>query len=348
MAATETPSSVALGYRPRLDGMRAIAVSLVVADHCFDRTSAGLVGVGTFFVLSGFLITTIIDAERAATGTVNLRFFYMRRILRLYPALVALVLVFLIALPFGVWRGGVGLGLGAAAMALTYTTDIFTVVGKGHWIAFELLLTWTLAVEEQFYLLWPITYSFLMRRFPTWRARMTVLGGGIVFAAAVRSVGFTKANIAQTPLAWTDALLIGCCLGLAYRNGWFTPRRLHPLILVMASLPAVHILWQGENRFDQIIGLTLFDLGIAVWIVHALATPRRDWLGSKPLARLGRISYGMYLWHSLVLNLMVKQFDDNNVPFFVAAYALSVIAAELSYRFIESPFLRRKDRFSVA
>ncbi len=190
---------------------------------------------------------------------------------------------------------------------------------------------------------------FLMKRFTTWRSRMTVLGCGVVFGAAVRAVASTQAGIALTPLTWTDALLIGCCLGLAYRNGWFEPRRMHPLVLLLASLPALQILWQGQNRLDEVIGLTLFDLGVAVWIVHALAQPRRfDFLGSKPLAHLGRISYGLYIWHTLVLNLMHKWFDNNNIGFFLAGYALSVAAAELSFRFIESPFLRKKSRFSVA
>ncbi|MEY2470307.1 MAG: hypothetical protein QOF21_3005, partial [Actinomycetota bacterium] len=244
-----------LGYEPRLDGLRAIAVTLVIISHSFD-SGAGPIGVGVFFVLSGFLITAIIDDERTRTGGVNLRYFYARRALRLYPALVAFVSVYVVGLVFHIWKTSIGKGLGGAAMALTYTTDIFTLVGKGRWLAFETQLTWSLAVEEQFYLLWPLAFLLLMRFVPTWRQRWIVLGSGIVVAAAVRAITSRYAAVALSPLTWTDALLIGCCLALAYRNGWIKPRRMHPLVLVVAALPAVRISAYGlRPGFDQIIGL---------------------------------------------------------------------------------------------
>src|SRR2546430_2751601 len=99
-----SPVDQRLRYEPRLDGLRAVAVSLVIASHSISRVSgAGGVGVGMFFVLSGFLITAIIDDERSRTGRVNFRFFYARRALRLYPALVAFVGVFVFGLFFHYW-----------------------------------------------------------------------------------------------------------------------------------------------------------------------------------------------------------------------------------------------------
>ncbi|MEY2469250.1 MAG: hypothetical protein QOF21_1948, partial [Actinomycetota bacterium] len=93
------------------------------------------------------------------------------------------------------------------------------------------------------------------------------------------------------------------------------------------------------------IGLTLFDIGVAIWIIHALSRPRFDILGSPVLVRLGRLSYGMYLWHALIGVRVPSSYPAASVIRFVASYAVVVLTAEISYRFIELPFLRKKARF---
>jgi peptidoglycan/LPS O-acetylase OafA/YrhL len=334
-----------------LDGIRAVAVTLVIVSHCFvGARGAGPVGVGVFFVLSGFLITSILATERATTGTVDLRFFYIRRALRLYPALVAFVAVFVAGLVLGVWPTALAKGLGTAAMALSYTTDVFTIVGKGRWVAPELRLTWSLAVEEQFYLLWPITYLVLARKLKTTHRLIAALAVGTVVAALARWAASTQAAVALSPITWTDALLIGGAIAVACRSGMLQPRRINILVMAVAALPALRIARYGYRPgFDQIIGLTLFDLGVGLWILHALAPPGRfDVLGSRALARLGRLSYGMYLWHSIVIALLAPHYAEGSIFFLVVVYAVTVGVAEISYRYVELPFLRRKLRFTRA
>lgn len=340
---------VRLRYEPRLDGLRAIAVTLVIVSHTFDLPGAGPVGVGMFFVLSGFLITSILDQERESTGGLQFRHFYIRRALRLYPALVVFVAVYIVGLFLDVWQSSIGKGLATAAMALTYTTDSFTLVADGRWPSSELLHTWSLAVEEQFYVLWPIAFFVLMTRTTSWRTRWTVLGAGIVVGITVRAVASTQAAVALTPLTWTDALLIGCCLALAYRNGWIKPTHIHAATLAFVAIPAFLICRNGLTRFDQVIGLTLFDLGVAIWIINCLATPKRfDILGHPVMVRLGKLSYGIYLWHRLVQSALHDHLTADGWDYFLIVFAITVVIAELSYRVVEQPFLRRKDRYAVA
>jgi peptidoglycan/LPS O-acetylase OafA/YrhL len=339
---------VRLGYKPRLDGIRAIAVLLVIASHCFTWAGgAGAIGVGTFVVLSGFLITAVLDEEIAATGILNLRNFYMRRVLRLYPALVAVVGIYLLGLAVGLWPTAIWKGLRAALMALTYTTDIFTVVGKGRWIQLELLLTWTLAVEEQFYLVWPVVYRWLTHRFPSVRAQISVLATLIVLAAATRALVSTQAAVTLSPIAWTDALLIGCSAGILFRNGWIRPRRLRAHELLLLGLPAAWLFHFGSsNWMAETVGLTVFDVTVVVWLFHAIADiDRVDFLGAKPLVHLGRISYGLYIWHSLILAALLRWWDAGTIVLFVAELLVTLLVAELSYRFLELPFLRLKTKY---
>ena len=337
-----------LRYEPRLDGLRAIAVLLVIVSHTTSLRGAGPIGVGTFFVLSGFLITSILDQERDDTGELHYRNFYARRALRLFPALVATVAIAVIAVALGAGQSSIGHMLGGAAMALTYTTDVFTLVAHGRWVAPELLHTWSLAVEEQFYLLWPITYLFVMRRYPAWRTRWTIFGAGIAIAIAVRAIASTQAAIALSPLTWTDALLIGCCLALAYRNGWIKPTKINSLLLLVAAAPAIWITINQPTRFDQVLGFTLFDIGVAVWIVNCLGRPSKlDVLGHPLMVRIGKLSYAAYLIHGLLLELIGDSFHKGNAAHIAGLLIATYVLSELSYRFVEQPFLRRKERFAV-
>ncbi len=340
-----------LGYRARLDGLRALAVLLVIVSHCFGWASgAGALGVGGFFVLSGFLITALLDQEFVETERINLRYFYVRRALRLYPALLAVVVVYGVGVLTGVWAASVGRGLAAAAMALTYTTDIFTIVGKGHWTELELLLTWTLAVEEQFYLAWPLTFRWLKKNVRSERDQVVVLCAGVVFAALIRTIASTQMAVTLSPIAWTDALLIGCISGLLYRNGSVVPRRLSWMAASAMTLPSVYLFHAGaDSLIGRTVGLTVFDLTVAVFVFHALAPPARiDVLGAAIPARIGRISYGLYIWHSLVLSLVERHVRFGSIAFVVIELSLTFVIAESSYRLIELPFLRRKARFQVA
>lgn len=214
--------NVAGGYRPELDGVRAVAIGFVLANHLlggwigWDRAgSLGFVGVTMFFALSGYLISGLLVGERARTGTIDLRSFYVRRVARLAPALLAMVGFVVVTGILGAQEPGWQTGL---VGALTYSSNWIKATGAELG---ALTHTWTLAVEEQFYLLWPLV---LFAR-PQWAGRVavgTIAAGVIVFALLPWSVaGFT------TPVN-AVALMIGALLAMrGVGSSWL--RALSPL-----------------------------------------------------------------------------------------------------------------------
>lgn len=215
-------SSLAITYRPELDGVRAVAIAFVLANHLlggwigWERAgSLGFVGVAIFFALSGYLITGLLLTERRRTGTIGLRSFYLRRVARLAPALLAMVGFVVVTGILGAQDPGWQTGL---VGALTYSSNWIKATGAELG---ALTHTWTLAVEEQFYLLWPLV---LFAR-PQWAGRVavgTIAAGVIVFALLPWSVaGFT------TPVN-AIALMIGALFAMqGVGSSWL--RALSPL-----------------------------------------------------------------------------------------------------------------------
>src|SRR5438093_1585780 len=202
-----------LGYRPALDGVRGIAIAIVVAFHAFGWPAAGTLGVDLFFVLSGFLITTLLLEEHARSGRIGIRAFYLRRARRLLPALFALLVPFLlIALAAVVFRGSspsaLFLGLGAA---LTYTSNI-VVAADPSAVPAALIHLWSLGAEEQFYIVWPLLLVVLMRR------------GGI---------GFVGVVLGAYAVASADSVRPLVCLG---RFSYSVYLWLLPLLVAFAGL----------------------------------------------------------------------------------------------------------------
>jgi peptidoglycan/LPS O-acetylase OafA/YrhL len=329
------------GYEPAFDGLRALAVTSVVAFHAFPALLPGAwIGVEFFFVLSGYLITSLLSREMALSGTIAFKKFFMRRILRLTPAFWAMLTC-------------------AAAVAIVSATrpaDLRAVLISGVYLmnwnrAFNLfpqgLLghTWSLAMEEQFYLLWPAALLFITPRRPV---RWVALA--IVAITVWRSyLAFSGADPERTYNGFDthgDTLLIGCVLALlpitakaAARAATLTVIPIAGTILMIAT--AYH-----RTVFMQTIGYTLIAL-LSGWLIIGASQPSR-WrqvLSSKPLVFTGRISYGWYLWHYPIL-LFGEQ-----TPFLQTAWgrvALVLIAypvAAVSYRYIEQPFLHLKSRF---
>src|SRR5215207_1604285 len=142
-----------LGYRPELDGIRGVAILLVMLVHMHNRPRGGFIGVDVFFTLSGFLITTLLLEEWHARGTISLRHFYARRSLRLFPAVVVLLVAYC---AFALASGGPYLAtrLAGVAYGATYTANWPQALGLGF-PEQEIGFLWTLAIEEQYYLLWP-------------------------------------------------------------------------------------------------------------------------------------------------------------------------------------------------
>jgi peptidoglycan/LPS O-acetylase OafA/YrhL len=291
--------------------------------------AGGFVGVTMFFVLSGFLITSLMREERGRAGTVNIAAFYGRRVRRLIPALVVLVSVVVL---LGALRGRLDEVAPAAAASLFYV---------GNWaqlgdpISLEHLShTWSLGVEEQFYLFWPLLFLLFAGR-PVWAAI-----GLAIAATGARVIGLDIAGLERL-----DALMIGCLLAL--------------LAVRRPALPS----WAGSGALlalgfllvAPIQGPMLLTLGALLTVVVISASDRPGRLQSvlsvRPLVFVGRISYGLYLWHFAVgWEVWPSLASWHWAPTALILTSASFGLAFLSWRYVEQPILRRRwslPRFSI-
>lgn len=315
MATVATEARGRLSYRPELDGIRGLAVLLVLASHArvpgFE--GGGMVGVTLFFVLSGFLITGLLRQELARTGRVDLRAFYVRRIRRLVPALVALVAF---CLP---WITFLGLPWAFDAVAsLTYTTSFLQ--SAGHPLAL-LNGTWSLSVEELFYLCWPAL--FILGRGK--RGLLVALLGGIAASMAVRSVLEGSTLTFNRPDVRMDAILWGS-LAAFWPGQW--GRLLGWVGLVVVLLTTL------TNPEAMQSGLTYAALGSLGVVVAA----RPGWLSWRPLVRTGQISYGLYLWQMPFVYILTPDAESATLAGQVLLVVLVFGAALISERWVERPF----------
>ena len=341
-----------LGYRPSLDGLRAFAVLLVFGVHTHPRLiPAGSIGVDIFFVLSGFLITTLLVQELDDRGRVSIGRFYMRRALRLLPALFGLLAAvalwaLLIAAPDTRHNA-----LREILAAGSYTRNLTwwartpgTLLGH----------TWSLALEEQFYLVWPLLLTVCLRprRSGTWLA--VVFVGAFIVLTAMRTSHVVGPGALF--LGRPEALLLGAALGLVRRDfadRWASAaaiRRAVPAVVVgFIALVAIAAWDPGDDLFG--FGYTVAALA-AVLLIHGLVVLKEQGLcrafAWRPAVALGRISYGFYLWHLPVL----RWTDDRLIgrPAIVRiglGFAGALAAAMLSYRLLEQPALRLKSRFAA-
>jgi peptidoglycan/LPS O-acetylase OafA/YrhL len=317
-----TPATPArIPYEPSLDGLRGIAVLAVMATH-FNAPgiiNGGLVGVTLFFVLSGYLITTLLLTEHASAGGVNVVRFYRRRAARLLPAL-ALVLVAVGAAL--VIDGHTDMAIASVATSSLYVSNL--AVANGIYLG-PLEHTWSLALEEQFYLLWP---AILIMGIARKRLLISLLVVGIIASAALRLGPITDIArfwwIYHHTLTRADALLVGCVLALVP----FRPA-LPTTIVAVASLVILVVLPLDQGTFTTLL---LLPAALAAGIV-VVAKPRV--LGIAPLVAVGKISYGLYLWHFPLAMLLPAW----------AAFFGSFLLAILSYRFVELPIRRAAARW---
>jgi peptidoglycan/LPS O-acetylase OafA/YrhL len=344
-----TPSWLASGRIPGLDGLRALAVGLVIFAHlsltqhgagangalAHVTVKLGPLGVDVFFVLSGFLITSLLCREQARTDRISLRAFYLRRVLRIVPAYVFFLLF-------------------VAVLAASARAD----VSRPDWVAagtytmnfrprpaWEVGHIWSLSIEEHFYLLWPPILALLTRRAATW-----AVIGVLAIEPALRwwILLESPAHVELTEL-WTvtrlDSIAAGCLLALLSRNA-----RGFRMLDAMArswllALGAVVLAVAGglfSGKFSVGIAPTVTALAIAVLVWAAIRYEPRL-LETRALVAIGLGSYSLYLWQQVFLNPRRGEWWNT----FPQNLVLTGVCAAISYHFIELPFMKMKNRHTT-
>jgi peptidoglycan/LPS O-acetylase OafA/YrhL len=340
---------MSIRYRPEIEGLRAVAVVPVVLFHMgMPGFTGGFVGVDVFFVISGYLITSLIDRD-IALGRFSLLGFYDRRIRRILPALLTVIVATLVA---GFWLLGpddyAATGASGAAAAASVANFYFywnTGYFDGPAALMPLLHTWSLAVEEQFYLVWPALLTgltFVARRR---QSRVIAMLAALASASLIASIVQVQTNpkgafYLPWPRAWE--LAIGALLALA------PSCELGPVVRTAIGVAGLAAIGVATATFDDgtaFPGLTALapTLGAAavIWASQASTGVGRV-LASGPLTFIGRISYSLYLWHWVLFVLWRHYLSGAALPLRDGLWLASgaVLLATVSWRWVEQPFRR--------
>jgi len=342
-------------YLPQLDGFRGLAVILVLSGHVLEFSTLSLVwrrlgeasaslGVFLFFVLSGFLITNLLYVERRDTGKISLRNFYIRRVLRLGPAL----LLFLSVIVFLRARGAItDIPRYEILSSLFYTRNFF-----GH--SNSLAHLWSLSLEEQFYLCWPLVFSLvpLKRDFvvSVWVTASIAIWRGLAIHFDLFDYG--QGIYYVRPYFRFDSILIGACLAMALVA---RPEFLLRARIIGLRLPAT-LLWSALlwwTFFGESISRPLYlsiQMVLIACLLGQLVLAERGWsltLFRQPsMCYVGKISYSLYLWQQIFLVTKIPNWGV--LRLFPMNVLISFALAVVSYHLIEKPALRLKQRFQFS
>ncbi len=352
LAAQGVNSGGGIAYRPDIDGLRAIAVLAVVGFHAFPgHFPGGFLGVDIFFVISGYLITSLLLREREASGAIDIGQFYIRRIRRLFPALLVVIFATLAAGYALLFAHEFARLARHAWASLFFVENILLATESGYFDvdAYDkpLLHFWSLAVEEQFYLVWPLLLALF--------ARNTRQVGLLIGFAVAASLFVTFAGILDG--AWhfyspaTRVWELGAGAGL----GWWAARRgdtaahIQPVLGALLALFALGgiaaaVLFGSENWHHP--GLLTMVPVLATVLLIALGgetAVNRRLLAWRPAVAIGLISYPLYLWHWPLLSYLAIVAQEERGPTLIrlAMVALAFILATATYLLLERPVRRR-------
>lgn len=354
MTRNEAPAPGGSGPIPSLDGIRAIAVALVFFAHSgLEAVTPGGLGVTVFFVLSGYLISTLMRIEYARTGSINYRAFYLRRLLRLMPPLLIVVVAAALLSSLAVIDGA--FTLGGLLAALFYAGNYFVIAQDYHGLPAGIGVVWSLAVEEHFYLFYPPLAALLLRvgriglsatvllllcvAVLTWRYWLALHGGSTNYIGMA-----TDTRI--------DAILIGCLMAL-WRNPWLDRRtarseRYDWLLAATCIGVLVGTLLYRDEFFRLTLRYSLQSLAIAGLIYLAVVRARElpfRWLNTRPLVYLGTISYTVYLTHHVILLMIAKHWPQLSwIELTLTTAILTLAVAEPMRRWVEVPSARLRKR----
>ena len=351
-------------YVPFIDGLRALAILSVLSFHGMGPISASIVGRGgwsgvdCFFVISGFLITSLLLQEIRDTGWISIKNFMLRRMLRIWPAYYAFLLVVAIFNPDS--SSHIAMASGIAAI---FMTDYDIAMNWGHAFGSGLDITWSLAVEEKFYLLWPALLLRLRQHALTFAVAALVLCQ--IWKAWLITHGADWIRLSAAFDTHIDAIMWGCVASLLMANDRcrsFLEKALSkpfvPILLAVVLYISTRKLAHPDDLptiATQIMFWTLrlpLHTGLLALTILCLHFHKNSivtkFLTVSPMVWIGRISYSLYLWHGLTFKLAhhaTQQLDRRIEE--CACLVVSVLAAAASYYFIEKPFLRMKHKFEV-
>ena len=354
-----------MGYLPGLDGVRALAVIGVLLYHA-DLTwiRGGFLGVDVFFVLSGFLITSLILEEYDRTDGIDFRRFYLGRARRLLPALVLLLAVVAVASAF-FYRDAAAQVRSDTIASIFYVNNWWYIFNDQSYFEFMgrpplLKHLWSLAVEEQFYLIWPLIAFLVMRKAGRRGVRLTALALAMLSTFWLIWLSSTNGypEYADPSRAYfgTDSHAMGLLIGAALATFW-RPGRLP------AKLPRGGLAILAGTGIAALLGVVWFFLfvgeftpwmyrggflvlALLVALLIAMAShpgsPLGGWMGTQPWRYVGQRSYGLYLWHWPIFMLTRPNLDMplDGLPLLAFRLALTFGIAELSFRFLEMPIRR--------
>lgn len=353
---------------PNLNGIRFLAACVVFIAHVeqikqlnnlpnlmqsntFFKSESGFLGVTLFFVLSGFLITHLLIAERKKTGVINLKSFYLRRILRIWPLYFFILISSMIL-------SGVSLLSKEFLFGILFCPNIFHAIYQPYIMSPQI---WSIGVEEQFYLIWPIIFLF----FPKQRTILFLSLFFIIYTLLPYVLGYYNNNI-QKLTFYTDldrilqgakfnSMAVGCIAAFVfnYYFGIVSKFLYNSMLEIIVVLTTIGLWFSGfeSTYFKSEIFSILFALMIiCLTNVHSNFT---FLFNSKIANYLGSISYGLYMYHYIILIFILQFFGDyfnfksvtGNIVFYLISFFITVIISDLSFRYLEGPFLRLKTKY---
>jgi peptidoglycan/LPS O-acetylase OafA/YrhL len=348
------------GYQPALDGIRAFAVAAVLLYHGGQSWAVGgYLGVDAFFVLSGFLITTLLVTEWSGRRQIDLRAFWGRRARRLLPALFFVMIGIVVYAAVFAAPGEVDRIRGDSFATVGYVANWrFVLSGQSYFDQFAqpspLRHMWSLAIEEQFYLLWPLIVGFVLWWRRSLRALLVTAVGMVVASAALMAVLYQPGHDPSRVYYGTDtraqSLLIGAVLGIVlFLHGPIRSLVGRTALRVAAVVGAGYTLWlwwRMSERTDVLYqgGFVLAALAVTA-VIASVVQPQQGVLGRalswSPLRWVGRISYGLYLWHwPVYLVLTHARIGIDGTPLLFVRMGTSVALAALSFYAVERPVRR--------